>query len=285
MKIGLVGAGQMGAAIGGRLVSRGCTVLSPLDGRSPATHDRARAAGITPCRIGDLADATLILSILPSDAAAGVVAALRHVLLQADGPTLVEANALSPEAKRRLLLPLAAAGARVADASIVGAPPHGDQPGPRLYVCGEPATGIAALLDRGLDVRALDEPIGAAAALKMSYAAFNKGMTALTAASLLMADAAGVTDALVAEWAISQPGLLERSRIAVPTLYPKARRWVAEFDEIAAFAEAHRAGGPVFAAMAAFFAERADTGDAQREASRLSAVLNDRLYPPCQSHT
>jgi hypothetical protein len=48
-------------------------------------------------------------------------------------------------------------------------------------------------------------PLGAASALKMSYAGINKGTTLLTAAMLLGARRAGAADALRAELSESRP--------------------------------------------------------------------------------
>ena len=273
MKIGLIGTGQMGAAIGARLVGEGCSVISPLAGRSTASRARASVAGIEPCGADDLAGTAIILSILPSSAAPDVIGDLRPLLTGVGGPVFIEANALSPDAKRDLLSPLLAAGARVVDASIIGAPPGPGGKGPRIYACGDHAAAVMALRDHGLDIRLIDAPIGAAAALKLSYAALNKGMTALVTASLLMAEASGTLDALLAEWAISQPGLLERSRGSVPSMYPKARRWVSEFEEIAAFATRNHAGGAVFAAIAEFYAARAEAYEMSGEAGRLATAL------------
>ena len=52
---------------------------------------------------------------------------------------------------------------------------------------------------------------GAASALKVCYAAYTKGTTALLLAIRSLASAEGVDDALLAEWAISQPDLVARS--------------------------------------------------------------------------
>ena len=50
-------------------------------------------------------------------------------------------------------------------------------------------------------------PIGAASAMKMSYAGITKGFTALGAAMMLAASRAGTAEALKAELSASQPAL------------------------------------------------------------------------------
>ena len=92
-----------------------------------------------------------------------------------------------------------------------------------------------------------------ASAVKMAYAAWNKGQQALIMAVRALATAEGVDETLVAEWQRSQPDLPKRSENAARGSARKAWRWVGEMDEIAAaFAAAglpdgfHRAAGEVY---------------------------------------
>ncbi len=73
----------------------------------------------------------------------------------------------------------------------------------------------------------------AASAVKMAYASWTKGSAALLLAARAMARAEGVEEALLAEWAISQPGLADRSARAAGSAAAKGWRWVAEMEEIA----------------------------------------------------
>jgi 3-hydroxyisobutyrate dehydrogenase-like beta-hydroxyacid dehydrogenase len=82
-----------------------------------------------------------------------------------------------------------------------------------------------------------DQP-GQASALKMCYAALTKGTTALMTALSIAAERLGVSDALAAEFAASQPALRERMQRAVPEMVPKAHRWIGEMEEIARTFEA-----------------------------------------------
>src|SRR3954451_12161861 len=93
----------------------------------------------------------------------------------------------------------------------------------------------------GLDIRIVGGGMGAASALKMSYAGITKGLTALGAAMMLGAARAGVAEALYAELAASQPALLAWFTRQIPGMYQKAYRWVAEMEEIAEFLEADAA--------------------------------------------
>ena len=78
-------------------------------------------------------------------------------------------------------------------------------------------------------------PIGAASAMKMSYAGITKGFTALGAAMMLAASRAGTAEDLRAELSSSQPALFGWLTRQVPGMYSKAYRWVAEMEEIAQF--------------------------------------------------
>lgn len=271
--IGVIGAGAMGAGLGALFGRNGCAVLSPLADRSPASRRRAAAAGIREASYADLVAANIVVSVVPPAEAASVAELVAAEFSKRTAPPLfVDANALAPESKREMEALIRAAGGTFADGVIIGAPPR---PGyvPRLYVSGEHAGKTAILRDAGLDVRELAGPVGTAAALKMCYGGFNKGITALTAAVLLAAQRSGVADALIKEFEISQRVLLERSRSSLPDMYPKAYRWVAEFDEIARFTGEDETSAHLFAAIARFYEDRAAAHVSRGELELLSALL------------
>jgi 3-hydroxyisobutyrate dehydrogenase-like beta-hydroxyacid dehydrogenase len=64
---------------------------------------------------------------------------------------------------------VAGTGCDIIDGAIVGAPPQPGEKGPRIYVSGDQSDRASVLRTLGLDLRLIDGPIGAAAALKMSY--------------------------------------------------------------------------------------------------------------------
>ncbi len=85
-----------------------------------------------------------------------------------------------------------------------------------------------------LDVRDIGGAAGRASALKMCYAAFTKGTTALATELLVAAQRLGVSEELRAELAESAPDLLGIATRSVPRMPPKAYRWIGEMEEIAA---------------------------------------------------
>ncbi len=105
----------------------------------------------------------------------------------------------------------------------------------------------------------------------MAYASWTKGSAALVLAARALARAEGVEEALLAEWALSQPGLDSRSERAAHSAAAKGWRWVAEMEEIAETMAA--AGLPDgFHRAAAEIYRRSPGGDADPDAV-LSALL------------
>jgi 3-hydroxyisobutyrate dehydrogenase-like beta-hydroxyacid dehydrogenase len=235
--VGLLHPGEMGASIGAALRRAGVQVLWVSAGRGPATRRRAQAADLTDAGAlpALIARSDLVVSVCPPDAAvevAGAVAALGF------GGLYVDANAVAPTTARALSVVVEQAGGRFVDGDLIGGPvrPGGAT---RLYLSGPAAGEVAALFaPTDLEAVALGDDVAAASALKMCYAAWTKGTSALLLAIRAAADAYGVEAALVAEWARTQPDLAARSEAAVGTAR-KAWRFAGEMDQIAAcFAEA-----------------------------------------------
>lgn len=230
--IALLHPGEMGAAIGACLVASGHRVVWGSTGRSPATHARAKAAGLEDLASLErvLSAATVVLAVCPPH---GALALARTVAEKGFAGIYVDANAVSPETAREAGRTAEAAGAAFVDGGIVGSPP-GKAIRARLYLSGQRAADVAALF-AGSNMQAipLDGPIGAASALKVCYAAWTKGATALLAAIRALAQEHGVETTLLEEWSLSQPELAQRSAM-VSTSARKAWRWIAEMEEIAA---------------------------------------------------
>jgi 3-hydroxyisobutyrate dehydrogenase-like beta-hydroxyacid dehydrogenase len=238
----------MGAAVGAALVANGHEVMWVSVGRSDATRERAEAAGLVDAgSLPELAwSSDVVISLCPPEFAEAVATELRGTGFTG---VLVDANAVSPATVARI--------APAVDGGVIGPPPHA--PGTtRLYLSGPDAGAIAALFaGSALDARVVDDRIGSASALKMVYAAYTKGMSALLLALRETATANGVDDALLAEWELSQPQLAQVCEAARANAGPKAWRWIAEMEEIAAtFAAAgqpdgfHRAAAEVYRGLA-----------------------------------
>ncbi|KAI8994096.1 6-phosphogluconate dehydrogenase C-terminal domain-like protein [Trametes punicea] len=265
--IAVIAPGAMGAAVGQRLAKSGCTVLTTLGGRSPATVERALAAGMQGASLADIARrAQWVLSILPPSAALALAEKFRNAHEEAFGAeaspastaesgsgegqrlVFVDCNAVSPETARKIGRVFEGSAVRFVDAGIVGGPPR-EGYDPAFYASVDPGDGdllenFVALGEKwGLKVVPLKGEgarVGDASALKMSYAGITKGFIGLTTTMILAANASSpaTAQALLHELAYSQPALLERISRSVPGMLPKAYRWVGEMEEISSFVRA-----------------------------------------------
>ncbi|MGR3715417.1 MAG: DUF1932 domain-containing protein [Thermohalobaculum sp.] len=235
-RIAILMPGDMGHGVGRALRRHGHDVLTCLAGRSARTRGLAAAAGMRD--IGSLealvAEADLILSILPPEAAAAQAGAVAAAMT-ATGvrPLYVDCNAVSPMTAREVGGIITAAGAPFIDCGIIGVAPGKGKP-TRFHVSG-PDTGAMERLDgKGIQVLPLGPEIGRASALKMVYAGLTKGTMTLHTAMLLAAWQLGVYDEAVAEYADSQPAALQAMQGRVPRIPADAGRWIGEMEEIAA---------------------------------------------------
>jgi 3-hydroxyisobutyrate dehydrogenase-like beta-hydroxyacid dehydrogenase len=235
--IAVIAPGEMGAAIGQRLRERGARVITSLAGRSAASGKRAERAGLVAASSDDeIVTADIVLSVVPPKDAAGLAQRLKPAIARAaNKPIYVDCNAVAPQTAVEIGAVLDGSGAHYVDGGIIGAPPTPTTPGARLYVSGERARDVTRLNSYGLDTRFLDGPIGAASALKMSYAGITKGFTAVSAFMMLGATRAGCAAELHKELAESQAPLLAWLGRQMPKMPPKAYRWVAELEEIGVF--------------------------------------------------
>ncbi len=229
--IGLLHPGEMGGAVGQCLTGAGHEVLWASDGRGAQTAARARAAGLADAgTAGQIAErADLILSICPPHAALDMAWAV-----QGFGGLFIDANAIAPATAREIAGMICDGGGRYVDGAIIGPPPvlSGST---RLYLSGPDAEVARALFaGTALDARITGGGLTAASAVKMAYAGWSKGTAALLLTLRALARAEGVEDTLMAEWALSQPALADRSRGAAQAATAKGWRWVAEMEEIAA---------------------------------------------------
>jgi 3-hydroxyisobutyrate dehydrogenase-like beta-hydroxyacid dehydrogenase len=233
--VGLLHPGEMGSAVGLVLRGNGHEVLWASEGRSDASRSRAGSFRDTGTVAALAGESELILSICPPHAALAVAAAVEGF----DG-VYVDANAISPAHA----LEVAALHPRHVDGGIVGGPPL--EAGTTLYLSGSLAPSVAELFAGSL----LETRVVAnASAVKMAYAAWSKGTTAMLLAIQKVARHFAVED----EWRLAAPELADRLPRAERAAGTKGWRWAGEMEEIAdTFAAAgqsdgfHRAAAEVF---------------------------------------
>ena len=254
--IGVIAQGTMGSGVGRRLRESGAEVRTLLSGRSPASAERARVAGMVAAANEHelLSGADFFLSILPPGEAEPLARRLAPTLAALDRkPVYIDCNAVSPQTAVRIGEVIAPTGAHFVDAGIIGGPPQPGTKGPSIYASGEHVRDALPLRDWSIDLRAIDGPIGAASGVKMSYAGITKGTTAIAAAMLLGAARFGCAEALIAELSDSQPQMLARMRASIPGMYDKAYRWVDEMEEISDFLEQNPPSHDIYAAVARLY--------------------------------
>jgi 3-hydroxyisobutyrate dehydrogenase-like beta-hydroxyacid dehydrogenase len=235
--VAVIAPGNMGAAVAARLTENGVPVVTSLSGRSRASAQRAAAAGMKDAGDADIAAADFVLSIVPPGEALALAGRLKPALRTANRkPVFVDCNAVSPQTAGAIAASIGEADCPFVDGGIIGPPPAGPETRTVIYVSGDAAGRVEALNQYGLRIRRAGAGIGDASALKMSYAGITKGLVALGAAMALAAERAGIADALHTELSESQPAVLKQLSRGVPGMFPKAYRWVAEFEEMARFA-------------------------------------------------
>lgn len=262
MTVGLLSPGDMGSATGRTVQAGGARVLTCLAGRSARTRGLAAAAGFTdmPSMEAFVREADLILCILvPSEARAVATSVAAAIRATGASVTYADCNAISPQTVREIGTVITGAGGGFVDAGIIGGPPTPGSTDTRYYVSGPDRAAFVALNDYGLAVRDIAAEIGHASGLKMCYAALTKGLTALGTELLLAAKLLGLEDALRAEQLESTPAPLASLARSIPTMTPKAYRWVGEMEEIAATFAAVGLTPDIFTGAAALYRLVADT--------------------------
>ena len=268
--IGVLHPGEMGAAVGRCLTGRGYTVLWASAGRGPDTAVRAAAAGLTDAGTvkAVAGQAEVIMSVCPPLAAMDVARAVAGF-----GGLYIDANAVAPATAQAIGLVITGGGGRYADGGIIGLPPV-TAGGTRLYLSGPHAAAVAELFaGTALDARVIGGPATAASAVKMAYGGWTKGSAALLLAVRALARAEGVEDTLLAEWALSQPSLPDRSRGSARSATLKGWRWVAEMEEISASLAAAGLPGGFHQAAAEIFRRTPRASAASPDDQSIEAVL------------
>jgi 3-hydroxyisobutyrate dehydrogenase-like beta-hydroxyacid dehydrogenase len=256
--VALLHPGNMGTTIGVAAATSGARMVWVSESRSKASQDRARDAALRDVKTltNAVNESDVILSVCPPDAALDLA---RNVAQHRFKGIYVDANAVSRATAQRICEIVTRAGANFVDGGIIGSPVK--RPGTtRIYLSGEHAPEIAALFtDSMLDAKTIGVEPGAASALKVAYAAWTKCTDALLLAIRTFAATERVDQALLQEWAISQPDLERRSHQAAAVATPKAWRYVGEMKEIAATFEAaglpagfHNAAAELWERLAAF---------------------------------
>ena len=230
MIITILHPGEMGTSVAVAAISSGHRVLWVSEGRSEETKQRALFLKLKDVEmLTAIHESDIIFSICPPHAAFQMANTVAETGFKG---LYVDANAGSPEKKLLINELLKSKNIDFVDGGIIG-PPANSEGSTRLYVSGERCKEVAAIFTDGfLGVQPLEGGIGKAAALKIAYAAWTKGSSALILAVRAMARNSGVEEDLLYEWGLSQPNAEALTSLSATLNSPKAWRFVSEMEEI-----------------------------------------------------
>ncbi len=231
-KIGFLHPGAMGVSLAASAIASGHDACWVSAGRSEQTRSRAKEHGLIECVsvIELCSGCDVIVSICPPAAADDVA---DQVIESGYSGIYLDANAISPMRARSIAERVNASGASYVDGSVIGGPAW-TQGETILYLSGPGSDRVASLFNGGmLATRVIGDAIDRASALKMCYAAFTKGSTAMLCAIIGAAHALGVDDVLRAQWGLDEPGSDAVRYEWMQRVTQKAWRYEGEMREIA----------------------------------------------------
>ncbi|MBK8900769.1 MAG: DUF1932 domain-containing protein [Anaerolineaceae bacterium] len=232
-KVGIVSPGAMGISVAAAMRRSGFDVYWASAGRSADSVARAEAHHLIDVYSVENLCATCeaIVSVCPPHTAVTVA---EEVLAAGFTGVYLDANAIAPQKTVHMAEMMAAAGVEFVDGGIIGGPAWEPQK-TWLYLSGEQAALVASFFAEGfLETAVIGHKIGQASALKMCFAAYSKGTTALLSMILAGAEALGVRASLEEQWSRGGSDFAAQTQQRVRRVTAKAWRFEGEMHEIAA---------------------------------------------------
>ena len=233
LTLGILHPGEMGISLAASARNSGHEVLWASEGRSEKTRARAGDHGLKDAlTLQALCDkCPVIISVCPPHAAEDTA---RRVLACSYRGIYVDANAISPEHTQHIGTLMSDADIDFVDGGIIG-PPAWKPNTTWLYLSGHAGGQIPVFFQKGpLETQVISSQVGEASALKICYAAYNKGSIALLCAVLAAAEKLGVRQHLQQHWDKQGSYLAnDKARSMVEGIIRKAWRFTGEMEEIA----------------------------------------------------
>lgn len=226
--------GELGAGFAAMLRARGVRVITTLGERGEATARRCAEVGIEVLGSFEqvVEQANVVISLVPPGAAEEVAEAYCRVAhLAPDHALFVDANSIGPELATTIAAKIEASGVGFVDAAINGLAKNMRASG-TLFLSGQRASEIAALVGAGMRVRMLGTSAGRASAMKMLLAGLSKGICALYAELALLAERQGMASELAEATSQIYPGIAALVERMLPTYAAHAARRVTEMQEL-----------------------------------------------------
>ena len=203
--------------------------------------DAARGAVMAECGVRQartvdeaFAGVGFVLSLVTADQAERV--ARHYAPFLVPGTLWCDCNSVAPETKRKAALAVEAAGGRYVDVAVL-APVDPARLAVPLLISGAAAADAEAALRRAgfSNIRQVGEEVGRASAIKMIRSVMVKGLEALTAEMMLGAEAADVTDEVLASLDASEKPRpwAERAAYNLERMATHGLRRAAEMEESA----------------------------------------------------
>ena len=257
-KVGILHPGAMGISVAASAQNSGNALFWASEGRSSQTRARAEKHTLIDTHTLERLCQTcsIIVSVCPPHAAETVA---HQVLANSFQGLYLDANAIAPQRAERIGAAMAKRGVAFVDGGIIGGPAW--KPDTTwLYLSGKEAERAANCFTAGpLQTEVIGEEIGKASALKMCFAAYTKGTTALICAILAAAEGWNVRHELAQQWSRNGSDFAAQAEQRATRVTAKAWRFAGEMEEIAAtFAETglpagfHEAAAGIYRRLAPF---------------------------------
>jgi 3-hydroxyisobutyrate dehydrogenase-like beta-hydroxyacid dehydrogenase len=273
--LGILHPGEMGVSIAASAINSGHQVYWVPDNRSDKTRLRAEKHNLIETKsLTQLCQTSeIIFSICPPHAAEDIA---KSVVAVGFKGYYLDANAIAPQRTIKIGRVMESNGIHFIDGAIIGGPAWTPKE-THFYLSGKDAKVIANCFSNGpLETKIISDEIGKASALKMCYAAYSKGTTALLAAILATAESLGVRKELYQQWDMDDASFSEQTNRRATRVTAKAWRFEGEMHEIAStFQEAGLPNG-FHEAAAEIYHRLADFKDAP-EMPKLEDVLEALL--------
>jgi len=257
-KIGILHPGEMGISVAVSAINNRHQVYWASENRSDKTRLRAEEHKLIAvdsfsqlCQICEI-----IFSVCPPHVAEDVA---KSVVSRGFKGYYLDANAISPQRATKIGQMMESGGIHFIDGGIIGGPAWKPKE-TWLYLSGKDAQVISDCFSNGpLETKIIGGEVGKASALKMCYAAYTKGTTALLVAILATAESLGIRDELYQQWNMDNSNFSEQTNHRATSVTAKAWRFEGEMHEIAAtFEEAglpngfHEAAAEIYHRLASF---------------------------------
>ena len=257
-KIGILYPGEMGVSIAASAINGGNQVYWTAENRSDKTRLRAEKHELLDASsLSQLTqNSEIIFSVCPPHFAEDVA---KSVIENGFKGYYLDANAIAPQRAVKIGQTMESNGIHFIDGGIIGGPAWTPKE-TWLYLSGKDAEVIADFFTSGpLETKIISDEIGKASALKMCYAAYSKGTTALLAAILATAESLGVREELYRQWDMDDSGFAEQVNRRTTRVTAKAWRFEGEMHEIASTFQAaglpnefHEAAAEIYHRLAGF---------------------------------